>query len=141
MGGGGQQRKDRFKIYICCRKKYQIYFWIKVCIIHWGKGGGTAKKGYFCCRKSIKSFLEWKFAFISIEKLGGDISVEEKISTVKIKKNQKFALSTGVTIREKGDISAAENYEIWNVLKCLLLYPIGNKKDKTSKFVKYISEY
>lgn len=91
-------------------------------------------------RKDISvAFLDWKFA-LSIEKLGGDISVEEKISTVKTKKNQMFALSTGVTIREREEISAAENHEIWNVLKCLLLYPIGNKKDKTANFVKYISE-
>lgn len=52
-----------------------------------------------------------------------------------------FALSTGVTIREREEISAAENYEIWNVIKCLLLDPSRNKKDKTSKFVKYISEW
>lgn len=86
-------------------------------------------------RKDISvAFLDWKFA-LSIEKLGGDIFVEEKISTVKIKKNQMFALSTGVTIRERVEISAADNSE-----KCLLLYQSGNKIDKTSTFVKYISK-
>lgn len=60
------------------------------------------------------------------EKLGRDISVEEKIFAIIIQKDRMFALSTGVT-REREDISAAEKILNLKCLKCLH-YPSGKQE-------------
>lgn len=41
-----------------------------------------------------------------------------------------FVLFIGVIIREREEIFVVENYEIWNVIKCLFLDLSRNKKDK-----------
>lgn len=107
---------------------------MNVCIVH----GGHGKERIYLLQKKYHIFISE--SHYPSEKLARDISVGEKISTIIIQNDGMFAQSTGVTAwREKKDICCRKTMKS-EMFKIVYIIQKGHKRDKSKKFVKFISE-